>query len=74
MPRAQRSNDSQPKPVDASSFSISPDSSHIADTDRIAARAYERYEARGRQDGRDLDDWLEAEEDLRRGPSGSTTS
>lgn len=30
--------------------------------ERIAKRAYELYEQRGRQDGRELEDWLEAEE------------
>jgi Protein of unknown function (DUF2934) len=29
--------------------------------ERIAQKAYELYEERGRQDGRALDDWLEAE-------------
>jgi hypothetical protein len=29
-------------------------------------RAYELYEARGGEHGRDVDDWLEAEEELRR--------
>jgi hypothetical protein len=33
--------------------------------ERIAQRAYELYCARGREDGHDLDDWLEAERDLR---------
>jgi Protein of unknown function (DUF2934) len=32
--------------------------------DEIARRAYERYEARGREDGHALDDWLDAERDL----------
>jgi hypothetical protein len=32
--------------------------------DKIAQRAYERYEARGREDGHALDDWLDAERDL----------
>jgi outer membrane protein TolC len=32
--------------------------------DRITRRAYEIYEARGREDGRDLDDWLQAEREL----------
>jgi len=44
------------------------------DTDRIAQRAYERYEARGREEGRDLEDWLEAEQELRQSPSESTTT
>ena len=30
----------------------------------IAERAYEFYENRGRQDGNDLDDWLEAERQI----------
>jgi hypothetical protein len=31
---------------------------------RIAVRAYELYRERGCADGRDLDDWLEAERDI----------
>ena len=31
----------------------------------IAARAYEKYESKGRSDGGDLDDWLQAERDLK---------
>jgi hypothetical protein len=31
---------------------------------RIARRAHELYEARGAQDGRDLDDWLQAEREI----------
>ncbi|MEO7158397.1 MAG: DUF2934 domain-containing protein [Vicinamibacterales bacterium] len=42
----------------------------VADTelsyDPIARRAYELYEARGRADGHDLEDWLNAELELRR--------
>jgi outer membrane protein TolC len=30
----------------------------------IAQRAYALYEARGREDGHDLDDWLQAEREL----------
>jgi hypothetical protein len=30
----------------------------------IAARAYDRYLARGRADGQDLEDWLAAEREL----------
>lgn len=32
--------------------------------DEIADRAYQRYEERGRQDGRDVDDWLASEREL----------
>ena len=31
---------------------------------RIARRAHELYETRGTQDGRDLDDWLQAEREI----------
>jgi hypothetical protein len=33
-------------------------------SDRVAQRAYERYEERGRQDGRDQEDWFEAEREV----------
>jgi len=32
--------------------------------DRIARRAYELYEQRGRQEGRALEDWVNAEQQL----------
>lgn len=32
--------------------------------DDIERRAYELYEARGREDGHDWDDWLQAEREL----------
>jgi hypothetical protein len=35
--------------------------------EQIAARAYEIFIARGQQDGRDLEDWLQAESELRLG-------
>ena len=35
-----------------------------ADHAHIAQRAYELYEQRGRQDGRDLEDWMKAEREL----------
>ena len=31
---------------------------------QIRQRAHELYEARGREDGHDLDDWLRAEEEI----------
>ena len=34
---------------------------------RIAMRAYELYEQRGCQDGYTLEDWLQAEREIRRG-------
>jgi hypothetical protein len=39
------------------------------DRERCAQRAYELYMARGGGDGRDMDDWLEAERELSGGQS-----
>ena len=36
--------------------------------DEVAKRAYEIYQARGAQHGSDLDDWLEAERQLKNKP------
>jgi hypothetical protein len=33
-------------------------------TQRIASRAYERFQRRGGEHGRDLEDWFEAEREL----------
>lgn len=44
------------------------------DADRVAQRAYERYEARGREDGHDVEDWFEAERELNQGVSSDSTS
>lgn len=41
-----------------------------ADRDRIAARAYELYLARGGTHGLDMEDWLLAERELRGGSNG----
>lgn len=45
-----------------------------SDRERIAERAYELYIQRGGRDGRDLDDWLEAERQLVGAGSPRTTS
>jgi hypothetical protein len=41
------------------------------DRERVAARAYELYLARGGSDGRALDEWLEAERELGRRSTGA---
>jgi Protein of unknown function (DUF2934) len=38
--------------------------SHESRMNRIARRAHEIYEARGGQDGKALDDWLQAEREV----------
>ena len=47
----------RPEPI-----STIPDPAQLEE--QIRCRAYELYEARGREDGRDLDDWLQAEGEI----------
>lgn len=42
-----------------------PHEQHELSRDDIARRAYGLYEARGREPGQDMDDWLRAEKELR---------
>jgi DUF2934 family protein len=53
--------------ADRSSKSLSKRSAYVTDND-IAYRAYHRYLARGCEHGHDIDDWLQAERELR-GPN-----
>jgi hypothetical protein len=43
-------------------------------SDKVARRAYEIYQSRGGQHGSDLDHWLEAERELKPGPTSVTGS
>ena len=42
-----------------------PVTQHVPNREAIGRRAYEIYVSQGATDGRDLDDWLQAERDLR---------
>lgn len=42
--------------------------------EKIAARAYEIWQATGRPDGHDMDHWLQAERELRGAQQGTRTS
>ncbi len=42
--------------------------------EQIRLRAYELYEARGREDGHQLDDWLRAEEEITQRKSRAATA
>lgn len=54
-----------PQDVAAEAAAIYPDTFPTPPTpDEIAAEAYAIYMARGRDDGRDMDDWYEAERRL----------
>ncbi len=44
------------------------------DPDQISRRAHELFNARGRQDGGDLEDWLQAEQEMRRQRGGGSAS
>ena len=56
-PRPQRRSASPPRP----SPQVNPIELPDGMWEHIARKAYELYEQRGRQEGRALDDWLEAE-------------
>ena len=49
--------------ADSPSDDLSPTSDH----NRVVQRAYERFQMRGGEHGRELEDWFEAERDLKRG-------
>jgi hypothetical protein len=51
-----------------------PDTQGDQNRERVAQRAYERWEARGREDGRDQEDWFEAEREIGHGSSGQGTA
>jgi hypothetical protein len=68
--RSPRATDVSPGREESSAARPGPE----ADAERIARRAYERYETRGREDGRDQEDWFEAERDLGREPGRITTA
>ena len=44
------------------------------DPDQISRRAHELFEARGQQDGGHLEDWLQAEQEMRRQRGGGSAS
>jgi hypothetical protein len=49
----------------ATDRAFAPPHDHNIDAGAIARRAYQHFEARGREHGRDLEDWLNAERELR---------
>ena len=60
-----------PKPARASKKSNGAPE-YMNDSDAVARKAYEIYQNRGGDHGADLDDWLEAERQLKPGPSAVT--
>jgi Protein of unknown function (DUF2934) len=51
------------KPLMRSPLAVSPQAIELSDSmrERIAKKAYELWQERGYRDGRDLEDWLDAE-------------
>lgn len=75
MPRANKPSNGSPNTARGGRPSTKGNGSgaeQFNDPDAIAKRAYEIYLNRGGQHGADLDDWLEAERQLRPGPSDVT--
>ena len=64
-PKRRRTDNVVPMPVTESKAAPVNQPVQVSETD-IARRAYEIYCERGRQHGRELDDWLQAERELRR--------
>jgi H+-transporting ATPase len=57
----------EPKPEDKTEPTLEAKAKSPSDlTPQIAKRAYELYEQRGRQDGRAVQDWLQAEREVRK--------
>ena len=56
----------RPAPDQSSLRSVAPNRSATVTEYDIARRAYELYLARDCEDGRDVDDWLQAERELQR--------
>ena len=78
MKRSQRTATESPRPADVTTTGDQEGAAELPrfddqpiEFDRVAQRAYERYEARGRQDGNDMEDWLEAERELRQAGTSS---
>jgi hypothetical protein len=56
---------SAPAPAAVADRRDEPTATDTWSDEKVASRAYEIYKARGGTDGRDLDDWLQAEAELR---------
>jgi Protein of unknown function (DUF2934) len=64
-PSPQRTDKRRQPPGDKSARAAAPRASRELDSEQIARRAYERFEARGGEHGRDQEDWFNAEQELK---------
>lgn len=53
-----------PNPPKKSPAKVTKEPQELELEHQISLRAYELYEARGREDGHDIEDWLQAETEL----------
>jgi hypothetical protein len=73
MPRSNKpNNDTSGAPKRSRGSTRGNGGPHMTDADAVAKKAYEIYQSRGGTHGADLDDWLEAERQLKRGPADVT--
>ena len=64
-PSPQRTDKRRQPAADKSVRAAAPRASRELDSAQIARRAYERFEARGGEHGRDQEDWFNAEQELK---------
>jgi hypothetical protein len=73
MAIVQKSQSGVQKPDTRSPSPAKPAAGGAPPTEKIAARAYEIWQASGRPDGHDMDHWLQAERELRGAQQGTRT-
>ena len=72
MAKARRTKDNSFAPADAAAGNEDDRAAEYSQ-ERIAARAYELYLARGGADGQDWEDWLAAERELSASPRSDSS-
>ena len=65
MSKAERKRKTIKRGIAEAQRAITPEVHRPPTEDEVAQRAYELFVSRGRTDGRDVEDWLEAERQLK---------
>ena len=65
MAKSKRASNVVTMPAPLNPNDPAPQGASSPDANAVARRAYEIYESRGRIDGYDVEDWLQAERELR---------
>lgn len=76
MPQSSRreSTQAESRPVNDSATPTPVSGESSRDSQSIARAAYQRYEARGREDGHDVEDWLAAEREIKAASASEDTT